>query len=89
MAGLNRPAIVIAGIAGLCVSAAAGVGLGSYTVTGMSPFYTQPSPAPVYADAASALDGSVGDSASVDAFSEAAARRLTRQDLADRADDES
>jgi hypothetical protein len=89
MAGLNKPAIVIAGIAGLCVSAATGVGLGNYTATGMNPLYTQAHYASVYADDSTALDGSVGDRAAVDHFSEAAARSLTSQDFSDRAGDES
>ena len=89
MAGLNRPAMIIAGIAGLCVSAVAGVGLGQYTATGMNPLYAEDHYASAYTDQASALDGSVGDSAAVDHFSEAAARSLTSPDFSDRPDDES
>lgn len=84
MAGPNRPAMVIAGIAGLCVSAVAGLGLGSYTATGMNPLYTQDHYASTYADETHALDGTVGDSASVDHFGATAARALTGPDFSDR-----
>ena len=89
MAGLNKPAMVIAGIAGLCVSAVAGLGLGQYTATGMNPLYTQDHYASAYSDESSPLDGTVGDSAAVDHFSEAAARSLTSPDFSDRNNDES
>jgi hypothetical protein len=35
--GFNKPAMTVAGIAGLCVSVAMGLGLGAYTVTGIDP----------------------------------------------------
>ena len=88
MAGLNRPAIIIAGIAGLCVSAATGVGLGSYCASGINPIYGPSQTAAAYADDTIALP-SGGDSASVGQFSEAAARSLTSRDVADRNNDES
>ncbi|MDB5710986.1 MAG: hypothetical protein JWL96_3056 [Sphingomonas bacterium] len=89
MAGLNRPAIVIAGIAGLCVSAATGIGLGTYTATGMNPLYTLAHNAPSYSDESTALDGSVGDSAAVDHVAQAAAHSVGGDDFADRTNDES
>lgn len=89
MAGLNRPAIVIAGIAGLCVSAATGIGLGNYTATGMNPLYTQSHYASAYSDESTALDGSVGDSATVDHFSQAAAHSVGGDDFTNRTNDES
>ncbi|MEO5866481.1 MAG: hypothetical protein ABIS14_02550 [Sphingomonas sp.] len=45
--GLGKPATTIAGIDGLCVSVAFGVGLGAYTVTGVDPLYASPSMATV------------------------------------------
>ena len=89
MAGLNRPAIIIAGVAGLCVSAATGIGLGNYTATGMNPLYTQAHYASAYADESTALSGSVGDSNSVDHFSQAAAHSVGGDDFTDRTNDES
>lgn len=89
MAGLNRPAILIAGAAGLCLSVATGVGLGHYTATGMNPLYSEAHYASAYGDESNPLDGTVGDSAAVDHFSEAAARSLTSPDFSDRPNDES
>jgi len=89
MAGLNRPAIVIAGIAGLCVSAATGIGLGNYTATGMNPLYTQDHYASAYSDQSSALDGTVGDSAGVDHVAQTAAHSVGGDDFAVRSNDES
>ncbi len=87
MAGLNRPAIIIAGIAGLCVSAAAGAGFGNYCASGINPIYGQAQMASAYADDITLPAAS--DSGSVDQFSEAAARRLTGQDAAERSSIES
>lgn len=89
MAGLNRPAIVIAGIAGLCISAATGVSLGNYTATGMNPFYSQVHDSAAFADEAPAPDASVGDSAAVDHFTEAAAHSVGGDDFTERTNDES
>jgi hypothetical protein len=89
MAGPNRPAILIAGAAGLCLSVATGVGLGHYTATGMNPLYSEDHYAAAYGDESHALDGTVGDSAAVDHFSEAAARSLTSPDFSDGSNDES
>jgi hypothetical protein len=88
MAGLNKPAILIAGIAGLCVSAATGVGLGNYTATGMNPLYTQAHYISGYADETTALAGG-GDSAAVDHFTQAAAHSVGGDAFADRTNDES
>jgi hypothetical protein len=86
MAGLNRPAVIIAGIAGLCVSVAGGIGLGSYTATGMNPLYTQAHDASAYADEAPSYGG---DSAAVDHLSQAAAHSVGGDDFTDRTTDES
>ncbi|CAN5307459.1 hypothetical protein BH10PSE14_BH10PSE14_36580 [soil metagenome] len=91
MAGVNRPAIVIAGIAGLCVSAATGVGLGTYTASGMNPIYGQAGIAATYADADAPLvvagNGRAGPSK--DQFSETVARSLTGGGFGDRPNDPS
>lgn len=89
MASLDRPAIIIAGIAGLCVSAAAGVGLGSYTASGMNPFYSRSSVAVADADAPLVVDGRANDATSSDQFSEIVARSLTGGGFGDRANDAS
>ena len=84
MAGLNRPATLIAGAEGLCLSVATGVGLGHNTATGMNPLYSEAHYASADGDESNPLDGTVGDSAAVDHFSEAAARSLTSPDFSDR-----
>lgn len=91
MAGVNRPAIIIAGIAGLCVSAAAGVGLGSYTASGMNPLYGQAGAASAYADndAPLIVDGAGERVKSSDQFSETVARSLTGGGFGDRPSDPS
>ena len=89
MTGLNRPAILIAGAAGLCLSVATGVGLGHYTATGMNPLYSEAHYASAYADEATALDGTVGDSATVDHLAQAAAHSVGGDDFTDRVNDES
>jgi hypothetical protein len=89
MASLGRPAIIIASIAGLCVSAAAGVGLGSYTASGMNPFYGQSSIAEGDVNAPLVADGKAGYATSNDQFSETVARSLTGGGFGDRANDAS
>jgi hypothetical protein len=91
MAVANRPAVIIAGIAGLCVSAATGVGLGSYTASGMNPMYGKAGIASAYADADAPLvvDGSERGAPSNDQFSETVARSLTGGGFSDRPSDPS
>jgi len=89
MAGPNRPAILVAGAAGLCLSVATGVGLGHYTATGMNPLYSEAHYASAYSDDSAALDGTVGDSAAVDHLAQAAAHSVGGDDFTDRANGES
>ncbi|MFA5963188.1 MAG: hypothetical protein WC804_04135 [Sphingomonas sp.] len=89
MASLGRPVIIIAGIAGLCVSAVAGVGLGSYTASGMNPFYGKSSIAVADPDAPRVIDGRANDTTANDKFSETVARSLTGRGFGDRANDAS
>ena len=89
MAGQIRPAIIIAGIAGLCVSMATGVGLGAYTTTGINPMYSEAHGASAYADETAIRDIGFGERAATDQFSEATARHFTRDDFSDRPNDES
>jgi hypothetical protein len=89
MAAGSRPAIVIAGVAGLCLSVATGVGLGHYTATGMNPLYTEEHYASAYADQSLALDGTVGDSAAVDHLAKAAAHSVGGDEFTNRTSDES
>lgn len=89
MTMVNRPALLIAGVAGLCISVATGIGLGHYTATGMNPLYSEAHYASAYADEASALDGTVGDSAGVDHVAQAAAHSVGGDDFAERINDES
>ncbi|MEG3143585.1 hypothetical protein U1839_02870 [Sphingomonas sp. RT2P30] len=91
MAGVNRPAIIIAGIAGLCVSVATGVGLGSYTASGMNPLYGRAGIVSAYADAEAPLivDGAGEHVRSNDQFSETVARSLTGGGFGDRPNDPS
>ena len=89
MAGHNRPALILAGIAGLCVSAATGVGLGAYTTTGINPLYSQARSASAAADGTATLDSGVVEATPVEQFSEATARRFARDNFTDRPDDPS
>ncbi len=89
MTMVNRPAVLIAGAVGWCVSIATGVGLGQYTATGMNPLYSEAHYGSAYADDASALDGTVGDSAGVDHVTQAAAHSVGGDDFARRTNDES
>ncbi len=68
---------------------ATGIGLGHYTATGMNPLYSEAHYASAYADEASALDGTVGDSAGVDHVAQAAAHSVGGDDFARHLDDES
>jgi hypothetical protein len=89
MAGVNRPAVLIAGAAGLCLSIATGVGLGHYTATGMNPLYSEAHYASAYSDPSTALDGTVGESPAVDHLAQAAAHDVGGDDFAARSRDES
>ena len=84
MASLGRPAIIIAGIAGLCVSAAAGVGLGNYAASGMNPFYSQSTIAEADVDVPLVADRRMNDAMSNDQFSDTVARSLTGGGFGDR-----